>query len=200
MTSSSGTTSGSILERIREQRPGAWERLVDLYGPLIFGWAKRQNLSDDDAADIVQEVFAVVAAAIGRFEHQDQRGTFRGWLWTITLNKIRDHYRRAPVEHLAPGGTDAWRTLESIPSPEFDEASSCTTDETRSLALRCLELIQAEFEPRTWSAFTRTVLSGEDPASVAEDLGISANAVRQYKSRVLRRLRQELGDVTSDSD
>lgn len=55
-------------------------------------------------------------------------------------------------------------------------------------------MVRSEFEDRTWQAFWRVAVEGHATAEVAADLGITANAVRQAKSRVLRRLRQELGD------
>src|SRR5690349_4915302 len=94
---SSGATSPSLLVRLKDCEPQAWERFVDLYGPLIFHWGHRHGLSANDAADVMQEVLAAVSRRIDRFEHSPQRGRFRGWLWTITRNKIRDHRRR--LEH-----------------------------------------------------------------------------------------------------
>ena len=99
---SDSSTSLSLLRRVREQDPDAWRALVDLYGPLVFYWGRRSGLSPADAADVLQDVFAAVHGAIARFERDCQTGTFRGWLWTIARNKIRDHFRkRADDPHAA---------------------------------------------------------------------------------------------------
>jgi DNA-directed RNA polymerase specialized sigma24 family protein len=58
-----------------------------------------------------------------------------------------------------------------------------------------LETIRGEIEPRTWQAFSLLMLEGQPPDEVAGQLGISAGALRQIKYRILRRLRQELGDA-----
>ncbi len=58
-----------------------------------------------------------------------------------------------------------------------------------------LELVRAEFEPRTWEAFRRVAIERQPPVRVANELGMSIQAVYQAKSRVLRRLRQDLDDA-----
>lgn len=187
----SGSTSSGLIRRAKERDPEAWERLVDLYGPLVFYWCRRNGLAPPDAADVVQDVFAAVCGALERFEHGREGSTFRGWLRVIAQNKIRDHYRRQAGQIAAAGGTDAAARLAEIP------ASPSEASEQRALSglyRRALEPIRSEFEQRTWQAFWRAVVEGQDTTEIAADLGISANAVRQYKSRVLRRLREELGE------
>src|SRR5215207_5403568 len=93
-SASPDATSPSLLLRVQSDQPGAWERLVDLYAPLVYHWCRRARLGPEDTADVFQEVFRAVARTIATF-HRDRTGdTFRGWLRTITRNKIRDHFRR----------------------------------------------------------------------------------------------------------
>jgi hypothetical protein len=54
---------------------------------------------------------------------------------------------------------------------------------------------RGEFEPHTWDIFWRTVIDGCSPTILAEELGTTPAAVRQAKSRVLRRLKQEMGEL-----
>jgi RNA polymerase sigma-70 factor, ECF subfamily len=192
---SSGATSASLLQRLKTRETVAWERFVDLYGPLIFYWGRRHALNDDDAADVMQEVLAAVARTIDRFQHAPERGRFRGWLWTITRNKLRDHRRRLERQvNLAESGELAC-ALESLPEEWSDDASEQSRQEVGSLIRRALELIRSEFQPQTWNAFWRSVMDGQPSSQIAEELGLSENSVRQAKSRVLRRLRAELGDL-----
>jgi RNA polymerase sigma-70 factor (ECF subfamily) len=58
-----------------------------------------------------------------------------------------------------------------------------------------LDLVRGEFENRTWEAFWRTAVEDRPARDVADELGMSVLAVYKAKSRVLRRLRQELGDL-----
>lgn len=195
-TPTNGSTSSSLIRRAQRRDPEAWRRLVDLYGPLVFYWCRRGGLASPDAADVFQEVFASVSASLERFSPQ-REGTFRGWLWTITRNKLRDHYRHHANEAQAAGGTDAYHRLAELPDQwPGDSVDPRDRSEIQSLYRRALDLVRSEFEERTWQAFWRSVIEGQDTAQVAAGLGLTPNAVRQYKSRVLRRLRRELGDVS----
>jgi RNA polymerase sigma-70 factor (ECF subfamily) len=192
---SSSSISSTLLAQLQVHDTEAWRRLVDLYGPLVYHWCRRSGLRTSDAADVSQDVFAAVSGRITAFRRGGQNTTFRGWLWTITRNKIRDHFRVQGGQVEAIGGTDVQLWLADIP----DECTDSSIDEDRrelgGLFQRALGMVQAEFEDRTWNAFWRIAVEGQDTADVAAELGISANAVRQAKSRVLRRLRAELGDL-----
>jgi RNA polymerase sigma-70 factor, ECF subfamily len=192
---SSVATSRSLLERARADDSAAWERLVGLYAPLVFGWCRRWGLPEQDAADVMQEVFQAVVAHLAGFRSGREGGTFRGWLRTIAHNKVQDHFRRAGREPRAVGGSDAQQRLAQVPGPEAPGSEDGAAPEERGLFLRALELIRGDFEERTWQAFWSTAVDGRPPRDVADELGMSAGAVRVAKSRVLHRLREELGDL-----
>ncbi len=188
----SSSTSSTLLQLVKRQQPEAWRRLVDLYGPLVYRWCRRGRLQPQDAADVVQDVFAAVAQHIDGFERQAGQGSFRAWLAAITRNKIYDFFRRERGRTVAAGGTSAYQEMAQVSAPEELSEATQTPDDDRLLAIGALELVRAEFENRTWEAFRRAVVEGQQPAHIAADLGISINAVYKCKSRVLRRLRQEL--------
>ena len=108
------STSTSLLERVKAQDPKAWKRLVALYGPLVYDWCRQSGLHGEDAADIGQEVFGSVAAKVAEFRRDRPGDSFRGWLWTITRNKIRDPFRQQQGRAQAQGGTDAQQRLAQI--------------------------------------------------------------------------------------
>lgn len=192
---SASKTSASWLSRMRHHDPQAWRRLTELYGPLVYHWGRRHGLSAEDASDLTQEVFSSVAGAIERFLHSPENGTFRGWLWTIARNKLRDHFRRDANREAAAGGTEAWLKLSSIPEVWSDESHAATDPgELQRLFRRALDRVRCEFEDRTWQAFWLSTVDLLGTDEIAQQLGLSANSVRQAKSRVLRRLRRELGD------
>lgn len=188
-------TSSSWLRLLKAREPQAWRRLTELYGPLVFHLGQRHGLSPEDSGDLVQEVFSAVAAAVDRFVHSPDCGTFRGCLWTIARNKLRDHFRRTADREQADGGTTAWKRLADLPENWSDESHDVSDPSELSLLFRrALDRVRCEFENRTWQAFWLSTVDQQDTADVAQQLGLSANSVRQAKSRVLRRLRCELGD------
>jgi RNA polymerase sigma-70 factor (ECF subfamily) len=189
-----GSTSPSLLQRLRAREPAAWERLCQLYGPLVYRWARTSGLQDTDAADVVQEVFRSVAGGLDRFHHEAPTDSFRGWLWGITRNRLRDHFRARAGNLAGAGGTDAHQQLLEVPGAPPDSASESLKPDA-VLVHRAVALIQLEFEERTWKAFWGSTVDGQAAADIAKELGMTPRAVRQAKYRVLRRLRQELGEL-----
>lgn len=190
----SGNTRISLLERARLRDALAWRQLANLYGPLVASWC-RKSLTDPHAvADCVQDVFASVAVSLDSFEPTHKVGSFRAWLWTITRNKIRDHIRRNGKHPLGTGRSSMMLALNNVVDPVPNEEPTESL-QLQELTERALAQVRLEFEERTWQAFWRSVVDGICSAQVAQELGITAATVRQYRSRILRRLRQQLGDV-----
>lgn len=187
----SNTTSLSLLEQVRSREPEAWRRLSAIYGPLVYQWSRRCGLAEEDAADVVQDVFTVLAERIHEFRAS---GKFRGWLWVITRNKIRDQRRRRQGQIVADGGSAAYQALQQLSDDAAEPWSS--EDEQRlsehGVISRTMDLIRTEFEPSTWQAFWIATVENRTAADVAAQLGLTKHAVHQAKYRVLRRLRDEL--------
>ena len=182
------TTPPSLLDQLRrpdDQR--AWRRFVDLYTPLLFYWARRIGLQEPDAADLVQEVFALLVRRLPEFIYDKERQGFRAWLRTVLMNKWREIQRRPglPTTDGAMPEAEAADAVAELAEVEFQ----------RRLAVRALRLMQAEFQPTTWTACWQHAAVGRPAAEVAAELGISVNAVYLATSRVLRRLRQELAGL-----
>src|SRR5262249_33444424 len=133
----SDDTSLSLLERARRRDPGAWERLMALYRPLVLFWCSRAGLYGPDAEAVSQEVFAAAAVGLPRF-HRDQPGdTFRGWLRGITRNHVLLFRRRNSHQARAEGGSTVLQHLQEIPDPlgaaDADEQTQITALYHRAL-------------------------------------------------------------------
>lgn len=187
-------TSPSLLVRVQNNQDGAWTRLVDLYAPLVYHWCRRANFGPEDTADVFQDVFGAVAEHIGRFRRDRAGDSFRGWLRTITRTKIIDHARKLEHKPLAAGGTDAQMRFQALPDPLL-EADPSEEDVVHEQLRRTLDGIRGEFEDRTWQAFWKVQMEGQDTGDVGRELGMTGAAVRKAKLRVLRRLRMELGEL-----
>jgi RNA polymerase sigma-70 factor (ECF subfamily) len=185
-------TSLSLLDSLRlHPDQEAWRRLVDLYTPLIRGWLRRQGMADQDTEDVVQEVLAVVFRKLPEFDRQPHTGAFRSWLRTITVNCLRQSWRRRGRQPLGAGGTDFGQFLDQLADPGSGLSRLWDEEHDRYITQRLLEAIRPSFEPKTWRAFQRVALDGIRPDDVAAELGLTVNAVFIAKSRVLTRLRQE---------
>jgi RNA polymerase sigma-70 factor (ECF subfamily) len=176
----------------------AWRRMIDLYSPLVYGWCRRWGLPPEDACDVSQETFRAAAAAIGGFRSNPQRGTFRGWLRQIARRKTIDWWRRRGAEPTpAAGGSQVQTLLAQTPDPWGEEEEENDADSPAELAgvvRRALDFLHNEFEPPTWRAFWEMAVEGRPASDVGAELGLTANAVRVAKCKVLRRLREELGE------
>jgi RNA polymerase sigma-70 factor (ECF subfamily) len=176
------TTSMSLLDRLKQPADQeSWARLVNLYTPLLLFWARRLGLQDSDAQDLVQDVFALLIKKLPHFSYNRDL-SFRGWLRTVVYNQWR---KKRTTRMLTDAG------LSGVADPE-QAADIGEAEFQQQLAVRALQLMQAEFQPTTWRACWETVVCGRCAADVAHELGISVNAVYLARCRVLRRLRQEL--------
>jgi RNA polymerase sigma-70 factor (ECF subfamily) len=193
MTSTESGTSLSLLELVRNHNQEAWSRLLYLYSPLVAHWCYAWGVQGPDAEDILQEVFQAVARGMPTFRRDQPGHTFRGWLRVIAHRKSLDLFRDRARQPQAEGGSDALLRLQRIPTA--DESEQLVSEEVRLLHHRALELIRSQFEERTWQAFWQTAVERRSPLDVARDMDMTPAAVRKAKSRVLRRLKEELGDL-----
>ena len=194
------STCGSLLQRAVDGSADSWRQLVQVYGPVIYGWARRCGCQSADAADVMQNTLVSVAAALTRFHHDQPDGSFRGWLWMITRNKIIDQHRQASERGV--GGTDALISIQQMPSggtqhdclPGEEPPGTLQSDMT-TVRRRVLELLRDSFDPRQWRMFWETTALQRDPADVAAELGVSRWAVYKARARVLQRLKEEMSGL-----
>lgn len=185
-------TSLSLLQRVgRSADTGAWNRLVDVYTPLLRGWLHAYQVQDADADDLVQEVLAVIAREIGNFDHNRRAGAFRNWLRTLLVHRLRDFWRRRDRRPAALGGTSMLERLDELEDENSRASRIWTQEHERLVVARLLEAIRPTFQPSTWQAFRRQFFEGHKPDRIAADLGMSLGAVYMARNRVLRALRRE---------
>ena len=179
------STSQSLLIRLRSSEDTlAWERFVELYTPLLFYWSRKTGLNANDAADLVQEVLAIVFQKLPSFQYDASR-SFRGWLRTVTLNRHREHCRKKKLAIDDVGQSDLQRVAES--------AQSIWDLEYKQLLIaQAMKLIEPEFKPKTWAAVRDFVLTKENASKIADRHGVSVWTVYSAKTRFLQLLREQL--------
>ena len=181
-------TSRSLLERLSsEPSAGCWNRLVDLYTPLIRGWVRQFGAQESDIDDLVQEVMSVIVEKVPQFEHSGQRGAFRRWLRTIAFNCAQINFRARQKADRDPA-----QTVDEMLDPNGELEQQWEREHDEYVTQRLLDLLRPDFADSTWQAFLRQVIDEASPTEVAAELGITVNAAVIAKSRVLRRLRDEI--------
>jgi RNA polymerase sigma-70 factor (ECF subfamily) len=184
-------TRPSLLVRLRDSTDReAWRLFVDLYGPLVYALGRRHGLQDADAADLTQEVFSSVAAAVRSLHYDPRRGSFRGWLYRVAHNRLLDWHRRC-----RPGrgsGDSAMRDLlDRVPAPE-NPLDDWDRDYERGVFAWAAERVRVDFRENTWRAFWLTAVEGLSADEAARALNMSLGAVHVARSRVMARLKESV--------
>jgi RNA polymerase sigma-70 factor (ECF subfamily) len=180
------TTSIHLLERLRHREDqAAWERFAALYLPLLLRWGRQSGLPLRDASDFVQDVLVILLQELPTFDYEPRQGRFRGWLKTIAVRRLADCRKRwnptAPSDRPVPEGT----------APGSEEAL-WEADDRKYLIRRALELMRSDFAETTWQACWELTVGGRTAAEVGRMLGMTEGSVYAAKSRVIRRLREEM--------
>jgi len=189
-------TSLSLIERVQQQNDNScWADLVAIYAPLLLRWTLRYDVQQSDAEDLVQDVLLVVYRELASFQHQGRAGSFRSWLRTILVHRLRNHWRSRKSQVKAIGGSKFEELLQNLADPASG-ISRIWDREHDARVLACLmKQISSRFTPTSLEAFERTAVRGEAASEVARDLGVTVNSVFIAKSRVLNELRRRTKDL-----
>src|SRR5437588_246741 len=196
--SDSPKTRVSLLLRLRDAQDNeAWAEFVDLYAPLVYRMARRHGLQDADAADLTQDVLGALHTALPRFCYDANRGTFRGWLFTVARNFLRRSAQARRRHPPASGAPDLQALLEQQPAPP-EEVERWEQEYQQRLFEYAAQRVRGHFRPATWEAFWRTSVENQTAREVAAALGVSVGAVYIARTRVLARIREEIRLLESE--
>ena len=185
-------TRDSLLVQVRDPaNREAWEQFADIYRPIIWRIAVARGFQDADAHDLAQQVLISVAAAIGRWEKNNEQTRFRNWLSRVTKNAILNALMRQPDDR-ASGGSSARIVLDEVVQRDQAAEELLKVEYRREIYLRAAEQVRVDVADKTWQAFELSVVDGIDIATVAKRLGSSPGAVYSARSRVMYRLRQAI--------
>jgi RNA polymerase sigma-70 factor (ECF subfamily) len=194
-------TRVSLLTRLKDGGDAdAWLEFVRLYGPVVYGFARKRGLQDADAADLMQEVLRSVARNAERMEYDPTRGTFRGWLYTVTRNKIYNFLSSQRNRPKATGDDSAQERLDSVADRTSDRDDDWELEYQRQLSAKAMDAVKSEFQANTWKAFWGTAVEGRGAQEVGSELKMTPGAVYVAKSRVLARLREEVQRMQAEAE
>ncbi len=184
-------TSKSLLARVQQGESAAWDRLIELYRPMICNWLRHHSVLEQDAEDLTQEIMLSMMKSLPGFQHSNNRGAFRSWLRTITVNRARDFWKSRERRLAGQGGSGFLQKLEQLEDPNSELTLQWDQEHDAHVYRTLVEQISHEFEGSTVRAFQMLTRDERSAQSVAEELGMSVAAVYGAKSRVLKRMRQE---------
>ena len=195
------TTSLSLLEQLKHAPPDAmeWRRLRDIYMPMIRHWLSRLPNLHHEVDDLTQEVLVVLFRELPSFERR-RDGSFRAWLRQITVNRMRAFCKMRRKQPLAMGGPETDQLLAQLADPTSDLSRQWDQDHDKHVFQKLLAIVEGDFEPSTWQAFTRFAVEGRPAAQVAGELGVTESTVVQAKFRILKRLREEAGELLDQGE
>ncbi len=191
-------TRPSLLIRVRD--PGdqeAWAEFVELYRPVILGFARRKGLQEADAEDVAQQVLLSVAKAVERREHDPKRAKFRTWLKRVADNAILNALTRKKPDRAA-GGSTLLAVLNQHQAADGPDSDLLKLEYRREVFRWAARKVRREFQPDTWSAFWLTAVEERSVESVAHELGKSLGAIYAARSRVMRRIQQQVAQYEQE--
>ncbi|MDB5388811.1 MAG: polymerase sigma factor, sigma-70 family [Planctomycetaceae bacterium] len=194
--SESHVTRPSLLVRMRDARDQwAWGEFVEIYSPLVYGFARKQGLQDADAVDVTQEVLRSVARSIGRLDYDAERGSFRGWLFTIVRNELHDWFAKQRSAWIGRGDSPNGLQFDAMPDSDNALSEIWEREHEQRLFAWAAERVRLEVQESTWNAFWKTTVENQSGKAVAAELGLSVAAVYLAKSRVMARLKELVNEA-----
>jgi RNA polymerase sigma-70 factor (ECF subfamily) len=194
-------TRVTLLNRLRDGTDAdAWREFIRLYGPVVYGFARNRGLQDADAADLMQEVLRSIARNAGKMEYDPKRGTFRGWLYTVTRNKIYNFLNGQRNRPRGSGDSAAQERLDAVPDRADDPDADWELEYQRQVSAKAMDRVRHEFHKATWQAFWGPAVEGRPAGDVGAELRMSTGAVYVAKSRVLARLREEVKRIEAEAE
>jgi RNA polymerase sigma-70 factor (ECF subfamily) len=178
-----------LVERARQGDVGAYQELVLRYQAIAFRTAYLVVGEAAEAEEAAQDGFVKAYYALGRFR---PGAPFRPWLLRIIANEARN--RRKAVGRrasLALRAVEDRPSGDAAPSPE----AAALAGEQRALLLRAIERLRGD--DRLVVAYRYFLDLSE--AEMAEALGVARGTVKSRLSRALGRLRDVLGQISTES-
>ncbi|MCM8537180.1 MAG: sigma-70 family RNA polymerase sigma factor [Lentisphaeraceae bacterium] len=184
-------TQKTLIQRAQDPDDDqAWDDFVKYYESFIVMVLGKSNISVSEEEDLVQNILLKVWKGLPKYEYRKEKAKFRTWLSTIIRNTIISHYNKSK-------GEDGKREKYSTTIDDISESSIEKVIEQEwydyvvSLAM---EKVQEAFSGRAIEVF-RLSLQEKKANEISELLGITEDTVYSLRSRVKRRLKQEVSKL-----
>lgn len=183
-----GADPATLLQRIQQGDPDAFEAVAREHAPRLFRLAMRFAGRREEAEDLVQETLVRALPALAKFEGRAKLSTYLiralGNLWK---NRLRSKKRSRFVEWFRGKPGDEDETAEFDPPDPAPSAHELLEQRDRAEQVRrAVTRLQPE---RRWTLLLREVeeMSYEE---IAEVTGVAVGTVRSRLARARSDLRQ----------
>lgn len=166
-----------------------WSDFCGRYGPILVAFGRRLGLSEADAHDAGQDTLLAFAEAYRQGRYDRSKGRLRTWLYGIATNKIRDMQRARCRERVQHDASDGEAIVDGI-ADDRSMSEAWEAEWQRWLLRECVRQVRDEVKPTSMRVFELCVLDHKSIESVADELGMSHEAVLRARSRVLARIRR----------
>jgi len=196
-------TNVTLLQRVKNQHDDqSWEEFNEYYRPYIYMITKGLNMQHDDAKEITQLILIKLWKNLPTFDYNPDKGYFRGWLRTVTVNMVRNFVASKAYKQESLEGIQ--ESNESLPDLDRDFSESeieRIADEEWEVYISQLAWsnVKDVFEENVQEVY-RLLCEGMECDAIGEKLGIKRNTVYVYRKRIqeklfreIRRLNRELG-------
>ena len=180
-------TRTSLLSRLRDlEDRDSWQTFFDLYWRLLYNVARRAGLDDVDAQDVVQDTVMAIAKEIPRFRYDQERGSFKQWIFRILRRRVADHlrklYRQPAPAGVSPEMLEGTGDADAIVMRDGASLSDAWDQEwERSILDAAIAQVRAQANPKHFQVFDFCVLKEWPVAKVA--LTLEMNAAQVYLAR-----------------
>jgi len=189
-------TRVSLLGRLKNcEDDESWSDFFETYWRLIYSFAVRAGLSDQEAQEVVQETVISVAGTMPKFKYDPAACSFKGWLRHLTERRIVDQIRKRPrvllANDLAQGDTRCSDAVESTPDPaDHDLEAIWQTEWEEKLRAAALQKLQTQVKAKHYQIYVLHVIQEKPAREVAKLLGTNGATVYVVKHRLSRLLRE----------
>lgn len=193
MAGDCASRTGSVLLLLLSNPadPSYWNAFVERYAPKIYGWCRQRGLQEADAQDVTQDVLTKLVQKLRTFVYDPQKGSFRGWLQTLTYHAWSDYLESRQRAGVVSEDHEIVQCLETLEAREDLLTRLADTFDLELLA-EAQARVQLQVSPRDWKIFEALALEGRPGPAVAQELDMTVTAVLMAKSRVQKKLRREI--------
>jgi RNA polymerase sigma factor (sigma-70 family) len=192
-------TRESLLGRLKNwDDDQSWREFFGIYRKLLFSFAIKSGLSEQESEEVVQETVISVARTIKDFEYDPKRCSFKSWLRHLAQKRIADCFRKRAretlMDNVAPRESGKTPAIERVPDSSAANLDAIWEEEwQKELLEAAVARVKKEVSAGQFQMFDFYVLKKMPVGKVASALGTNAAQVYLAKHRISKLLKREIG-------